>query len=393
MHFVTRRTSPSVDPESFVGAHGALFVGGGYTIATRGVAARVPRAGATNFLATLSIDDAVSGVGSGPLLLGAVPFDSTEPHDFVLPEEILVHSATGECWFTSIDGRELVQRAPTSSPAIETQFTIRPGVDVEHYLEAVRQGRDAVRAGSLTKVVLARDVYIDSDQPIDIDRVLARLRDRHPQSYRFCLEGLVGASPELLVSRMDHEITSHPLAGTTARTGDPETDARLAAELRQSAKNQIEHRVVIDMVHDTLLPYCSFLDWEPEPDVIEVGNVQHLGTRLIGHLSDPPLHVLDAAYALSPTPALGGHPRDAAVDLIKRVEGLERSRYGGAVGWFDRNGNGIFAVTIRCAEFSDDRRTAHLYAGGGIVADSEPLAELAETEAKLQAMTKAIIGT
>ncbi|MFM8867544.1 MAG: isochorismate synthase MenF [Ilumatobacteraceae bacterium] len=388
-----------MDPETFVGEHGSLFVGGGFTIATRGVAARVPRTGAIDFLATLSVDDEVNQMGSGPLLLGAIPFDSSESHDFVLPEEILVHTASGECWFTSMNDKAMVQDASRPSPGDERPpgdercFTTRTGVDVERYLEAVRRGRDEVRSGNLTKVVIARDVFIDSDQPIDLDLVLARLRDRYPQSYRFCLEGLVGASPELLVSRMGHAITSHPLAGTTARTGDPELDARLATELRRSAKNQIEHRVVIDMVHDTLLPYCSFLDWEPEPDVIEVGNVQHLGTRLFGHLSDPPLHVLEAAYALSPTPALGGHPREAAVDLIKKVEGFERSRYGGAIGWFDRSGNGIFAVTIRCAEVSADRRSAHLFAGGGIVADSEPTAELAETEAKLQAMTKAITGS
>ena len=392
MHFVSRRTSTNIDAESFAGRDGALFVGRGFSLAARGVAARVPRAEAKEFLSSLTVADEVSAVGSGPLLLGAIPFDARAPHHFVLPEEILVRTDSGDCWFTSIDGREMGHETPPSESASDFDFSIRPGVDIDTYLEAVRQGRDEVRSGRLTKVVVARDVFIDCTQPIDLLDVLVKLRGRYPQSYRFHLDGLIGASPELLVSRMGHEITSHPLAGTTTRTGDPELDTKLAKELRQSAKNQIEHRVVIDMVHDTLLPYCSFLDWEPEPDVIEVGNVQHLGTRLIGHLSDPPLHVLDAAYALSPTPALGGHPRDAAVDLIKRVEGFDRGRYGGAIGWFDRDGNGVFAVTIRCAEFSDDRRTAHLFAGGGIVAVSEPRAELAETEAKLQTMTRAITG-
>lgn len=390
MHFVTRRLSTDIEPEAFAGSNGALFVGGNFAIASRGVAARVSRTQAKDFLASLTIDDEVSTIGSGPLLIGAIPFDSREPHDFLLPQELLVRTATGDCWYTCLDGQ------PTSSgvshpTSIETStFSSRHGVAIDHYLAAVAQGRDEVRAGNLTKVVIARDVFLESSTPIDIQTVLQRLHHRYPQSYRFCLDGLLGASPELLVSRMDHEISSHPLAGTTARTGDPKVDARLATELKQSTKNQIEHRVVIDMVHDTLLPYCSFLDWEPEPDVIAVGNVQHLGTRLIGHLSDPPMHVLDAAYALSPTPALGGHPRGEAIDLIKRVEGFDRGRYGGAIGWFDRDGNGTFAVTIRCAELSDDRRTAHLFAGGGIVADSEPHAELVETEAKLQAMTRAL---
>ena len=391
MRFVTRRFAGRIDLESFAGRDGTLFVGPDIGIATRGTAARVKKEGARDFLSSIEIDDDVSTIGSGPLLFGAIPFDSDDAHHFVLPEQILVRTTAGECWYSSADGK-----APSESfdEAAErpSRYAVRLGVPIEHYLQAVESGRDEVRKGNLTKVVIARDIYIDSESPIDSHTVLLRLRDSHPHSYRFAFEGLIGASPELLVSRRDREITSHPLAGTTRRTGDAKRDAELATELRKSAKNQIEHRVVIDMVHDTLLPYCSFLDWEPEPDVIQVGNVQHLGTRLIGHLSDPPLHVLDAAYSLSPTPALGGHPRMAALDLIERTEGFERGRYGGAIGWFDRHGNGTFAVTIRCAEISDDLRSAHLYAGGGIVADSDPQSELAETEAKLQAMTRAITG-
>ena len=391
MRFVTRRISADRDLESFAGSDGSLFVGPRLGIATRGVAARVPGRDARSFLADVDADDEISTIGSGPLLIGAIPFDSTEPHHFVLPEEILVRTSTGECWVTIPEGRSLSSSSKFDD-SNAGRFSTRLGVSVEHYLDAVRAGREEVQRGKLTKVVIARDIHIDSEKPIDIHQILVRLRDTYPNNFRFSFDGLVGASPELLVSRADNEISSHPLAGTTRRTGDPARDSELAAELRQSTKNQIEHRVVIDMVHDTLLPYCSFLDWEPEPEVIPVGNVQHLGTRLIGHLSDPPLHVLDAAYALSPTPALGGHPRPAAIELIKRTEGFNRGRYGGAIGWFDRDGNGTFAVTIRCAEISTDRHSAHLFAGGGIVADSEPEAEFAETEAKLQAMSRAITG-
>jgi menaquinone-specific isochorismate synthase len=156
-------------------------------------------------------------------------------------------------------------------------------------------------------------------------------------------------------------------------------------------KNQIEHRIVIDAVHDTLLPWCSYLDWEPEASIVAVANVQHLGTHMSGQLSEPFLHTLDAVYALSPTPALGGFPRDKALQLISDVEGMSRGRYGGAVGWFDSQGNGVWAVAIRCAEYSNNNLTARLFAGGGIVADSDPLSELAETQAKLQAMLAAII--
>jgi isochorismate synthase EntC len=158
-----------------------------------------------------------------------------------------------------------------------------------------------------------------------------------------------------------------------------------------STKNQIEHRVVIDMVHDTLLPHCSYLDWEPEPSIVTVANVQHLGTALEGALVEPPLSVLALVEMLCPTPALGGHPTKEAMELITKVEGMDRGDYGGAVGWIDGRGDGTWAVTIRCAELSADRTRARLFAGGGIVADSEPHSELAETQAKFQAMLSAIV--
>jgi menaquinone-specific isochorismate synthase len=145
------------------------------------------------------------------------------------------------------------------------------------------------------------------------------------------------------------------------------------------------------MVHDTLLPHCSYLDWEDEPSVVTVANVQHLGTYLEGALTEPAPHILELVRALCPTPALGGSPTEKAIELISRYEGLQRGFYGGAVGWLNAKGEGSFAVTIRCAEFSEDRMSARLFAGGGIVADSEPLAELAETQAKFQAMLSAIV--
>jgi isochorismate synthase len=271
-----------------------------------------------------------------------------------------------------------------------TRFDVAPVTDVDVYLSAVAAARDAVRRGDITKAVIARDIAVSSNEPIDLHAVLLRLKASFGSSYRYSFKGLVGASPELLVEVDGHTIRSNPLAGTTARTGDPASDQRLAAALLASEKNQIEHRVVVDMVHDTLLPFCSYLDWEPEASVVAVANVQHLGTRVEGHLSAP-VHVTDLARLLCPTPALGGHPREAAVELISRVEGMDRGLYGGGIGWCDAQGNGTFAVTIRCAAFSPDRTTARLFAGGGIVADSEPLAELAETQAKFQAMLSALV--
>ena len=392
-------TNQEIDLNAIAGSDGMLFVRNGIGFATRGVAARVPSHEAKSFLANIEVDDSVKAPGSGPVFVGAIPFDSREPHDFILPKILVCKADDGRCWVTTIhdtalDTSESIDfdlRPVNALSASSSSYTVTPGVDVDTYLRAVTAARDAVRSGSITKAVIARDVFVASSQPIDIHSVLLRLRNSFGSSYQFSVDGFVGASPELLVSIVDGEVSSHPLAGTAPRTGDPTTDDQLAASLLSSSKNQIEHRIVIDAVHDTLLPWCSYLDWEPEASIVAVANVQHLGTHMTGRLSEPFLHVLDAVYALSPTPALGGHPRDKALKLISDVEGMSRGRYGGAVGWFDSRGNGVWAVSIRCAEYSNNNMTARLFAGGGIVADSDPLSELAETQAKLQAMLAAII--
>ncbi len=384
-------TVDQLDLTAFAGSEGMLFVRNGFGFATRGIAARVTSREAKTFLANIQVDDTVNAPGSGPVLIGAIPFDSSQNHDFILPKLLIFKSEDGRCWVTSIDDSDLDLNPSLAPNATSSSYEVSPGVEVEVYLNAVTSARDAVRSGAIKKAVIARDVFVTSSQPIDIHSVLLRLRNSFGSSYQFSVDGFIGASPELLVSILDGEVSSHPLAGTAPRTGDPATDAQLAISLLSSTKNQIEHRIVIDAVHDTLLPWCSYLDWEPEASIVAVANVQHLGTHMSGRLSQPFLHVLDAVYALSPTPALGGFPRDKALNLISDVEGMSRGRYGGAVGWFDSRGNGVFAVSIRCAEFSNNNKTARLFAGGGIVADSEPLSELAETQAKLQAMLAAII--
>lgn len=395
MRAVTRPLSEFVDGEldlnDFARGDGYLFVRDGVGCAGRGVASRVNSGDAAEFLASIEHDTTIAGPGTGPLLLGCVPFDSSQHHKFVLPQVIVGKGQDGQRWLTSIDDALPDLTTPASPATMSATYTVQPGVDVQHYLAAVATARDAVKAGRLTKAVIARDVIVSSSSPIDVHAVLLRLRASFGSSYRYSIDGFIGASPELLVAVQGTEISSHPLAGTTPRTGDPETDARLARSLMQSEKNQIEHRVVIDMVHDTLLPWCSFLDWEPEPSIVAVANVQHLGTLMHGQLSQPTPSVLDLVYRLTPTPALGGHPRREALQLIASVEGIKRGRYGGAVGWVDGRGNGTWAVAIRCAEISPDTTSARLFAGGGIVADSEPLAELAETQAKFQAMLAALI--
>jgi menaquinone-specific isochorismate synthase len=376
---------------------GYLFVRDGVGLAGRGVAARVPVDEAPAVLSAIDHDDRTS-LGVAPAGIGWVPFLPGEPGEVVIPRVVVVKSPNGSCWTTTIvDGADgasepAVVLAPSGPPRPTAHsYRIDQVTATDMYLAAVEAARDAVRSGRLTKAVIAREIAVTASHPIDRHGVLHRLKAAFGRSYRFAVDGLFGASPELLVAVDERTVTSYPLAGTAPRAGDPDRDAALAAALIESTKNQIEHRVVIDMVHDTLLPWCSYLDWEPEPSIVTVANVQHLGTRIEGRLSSPPPSVVTLVRALSPTPALGGHPGPEALKLIADVEGVERDRYGGAVGWLDGSGNGAWAVTIRCAQLSADGRTARLHAGGGIVADSDPLAELAETQAKFQAMLSAII--
>lgn len=381
---------------------GFLFVRDGVGCAGRGVAARVPVDEAVAALAAIDHDDRTGfavdpgagpgpGARPGPRALGWVPFAPGGPGEAVIPAVVVVKAADGRCWVTSIDGGDEVLAAPHPPRPAADRYTIEPVTPVATYLDAVAAVRDAVRAGRLVKAVVAREVAVTASDPFDRHGVLHRLKATFGSSYRFALDGFFGASPELLVEVDGRTVRSVPLAGTAPRAGDPGRDAEMARALVASTKNQVEHRVVIDVVHDTLLPWCSYLDWEPEPSVLAVANVAHLATRIEGWLSAPPPSVVTLVRALSPTPALGGHPRDAALAMLAEVEGVARDRYGGAVGWVDAAGNGAWAVAVRCAQLSGDGRVARLHAGGGIVADSEPLAELAETQAKFQAMLGALI--
>ncbi len=398
MRAVTRPLSDFVDGpidlNDVAGGDGVLFVRNAVGVAGRGVAATVGVDEAVGFLRSLEHDSAVPGVG--PIALGCVPFVPGSPAELIVPAVQVRKDADAMTTVTVVGdmaddtvARALAPRPPGTATA--ASWSIEPEVAVDAYLSAVVAARDAVRGGELTKAVIARPIRVTSSEAIDVHAVLRRLRASFGSSYRYSIDGFIGASPELLVEVDGPIVRSHPLAGTAPRTGDVDNDARIAAELIASTKNQIEHRVVIDVVHDTLLPWASYLDWEPEPSIVTVANVQHLGTRMEGMLSQPGPSVIELVRALSPTPALGGHPRDAAIELIQRVEGFDRGRYGGAVGWVDAVGNGTWAVAIRCAELSDDRHSARLVAGGGIVADSDPLAELAETQAKFQAMLSAIV--
>ena len=390
MRATTQFFDAAVDLNDVAGGDGYLFVRDGVGFAGQGIAHSISADTAAEFLRTIEHDNQTS-LDVGPIAIGNIAFQRMAPATLVIPRKVVGKDEAGNCWITTID-----DASPTISPALASQpkpstFNVEPITPIETYKKAVLAARDAVRSGAITKAVIAREIRVTSSIPIDVHAVLLRLRATFARSYRYSINGFIGASPELLVEIKGDRIRSHPLAGTTPRTGDPKTDDELARKLIASMKDQVEHRVVIDAIHEMLLPWCSYLDWEPEPSVLQVANVQHLGTLIEGHLRTVRPSVMEIVRTLSPTPALGGHPRDAALTLIAEVEELDRGPYGGAVGWVDGSGNGTWAVAIRCAELSDDRLTARLIAGGGIVAASDPDAELAETQAKFQAMLSAIV--
>jgi menaquinone-specific isochorismate synthase len=390
----TRRLDHDVDLLSVAGPDGFLLARDGIGLAGRGIALELDVTSvdeAQAALAAIEVDDEVGGAGTGAVAFGAWPFLPGLPRRLVVPSVVVGKDDRGSRWVTTVGdadaGAVLFDEDPPL--VLPESVTVTATQSAAEWCSAVEAGRDAVRAGHLRKVVLARELVVECDRPIDQLGVLRRLAAAFPGCMLASVEGFVGASPETLVARHGDVVRSHPLAGTAPRGGDPSTDARLAAGLLASAKDRAEHQVTIDFVHDTLLPWCSFLDEEAEPSIVGVANVQHLGTMVEGRLSDPWPSVLELVEALHPTPAVAGDPRDDALDLIRKLEPGDRGRYAGPVGWVDGAGNGRWAVGIRSAEISGS--SARLWAGVGIVADSDPVLELEETRAKAQAMLGALV--
>ena len=411
----TRRLDLEVDLITLAGESGLLWQRGRSGFAGRGTALEVPvvagnptaaALAAHTVLDTIEVDDELGLPGTGPVALGALPFDPALDGTIVVPQLLVGRGEDGTRWVTTVsspddpsfgrDPHEILDEVLGGIVATVDAGHVEPGCytissprAAEDWCAAVAAARDELRAGAAQKVVLAREVVVETDQPLCRADVLAALRRAYPSCMLFAVDGFVGASPELLVARTGDLVRSHPMAGTAPRSADPNTDARLAANLLSSAKDQVEHRYTIDMVHDTLLPWCSYLDEEAEPSIVAMANVQHLATLVEGRLSTPPASALELMRALHPTPAVNGSPRRTALELIERYEGIDRARYAGPVGWVDAQGNGEWAVGIRSAEI--DGSTARVFAGVGVVADSDPDLELAETRAKLQAVLNAIL--
>lgn len=394
---VTRRVAGPVDLAGFAGAGGWAFRRAGVGVAGRGLWRRVPATDADRVLA---------GLGPRVVAIGARPFDPAADWDLVIPRHQLRVDPDGTAWQTTIDADGDVDDAGetgsggdgtgvgpahTDRPTPAGAVLVEPVEAPDDWRATVARATARIRDGAADKIVLAREVTVTLPAPIAPDVLAARLEERFGDCYVFNVDGLVGASPELLVARDGDTVRSRPMAGTARRADDPATDARLRADLLASPTYRHEHQLTIDMVHDTLLDFTSYLDFEPEPGVVALANVYHLASRVQGELSAPPASVLDLQAALHPTPAVSGRPRDAAVRLIADLEGRDRGRYAGTVGWVDGAGNGCWAVTIRCAQIDPaEPRRARVHAGCGLVADSDPDREFAESEAKLRAVLSAL---
>ncbi|MHB8590110.1 MAG: isochorismate synthase [Candidatus Dormibacteraceae bacterium] len=258
---------------------------------------------------------------------------------------------------------------------------------------AVESAAARLRAGDAKKVVLAREVLARGDGVVSAAMVARSLRAAYPSCFTYLITGadgtaFAGASPELLVRRSGARAFAQPMAGSVARGASDAEDERLARQLEESVKDAVEHRVVSDFVVEALRPFARSVAART-PEVVRFTNIQHLATSVTAELLDPPADALELAAALHPTPAVGGWPRDAADALIDELEGMERGWYAGAVGWIDGRGDGEFAVALRCGLLWEDG--ARLYAGVGVMPDSDPARELEETDLKLKALLTALV--
>jgi menaquinone-specific isochorismate synthase len=302
-------------------------------------------------------------------------------------------------WVTTMDigavgAPAAVQLAPRPRPTAPGPATYAPGaLDPDGWRAAVAAAVARIRSGALDKVVLARDVVATAADPVDPRWLLHRLAADYGSCWTFAVDGLVGATPELLVRSEKGLVTSRVLAGTIRRTGDDDADLAHAALLAHSSKDLEEHEYAVDSLTRALRPFCSSTNVPETPFVLHLPNVLHLATDVTGVLDAgrPAPSSLTLAAALHPTAAVAGTPTDAAVALLAELEQMDRGRYAGPVGWLGADGDGEWGIGLRSAELDpEDPHRLRLFAGCGIVAASMPDAELAESEAKLEPMRHAL---
>jgi len=350
-----------------------------------------------SYTADLDIDDDPGIPGSGPVAFASIAFDPEAGTSVFVVPEVTIGRRDGVGWITTVgdvDPRDLPPTGPTDD---ETPFRLRyadGALDPASWCAAVATAVERITAGELAKVVLARDLLVSADVPLDPRRLLRRLAARFPDCWTFAVDGLLGATPELLLRRTGRQLSARVLAGTAPR-GAGADDQRLADALMGSAKDRAEHALAVDSLVEALAPYCTTLDAPAEPELLTLANVRHLATDVTGTQRGRgprgSAGLLELIGAVHPTAAVCGTPTADAAALIRELEGMDRGRYAGPVGWLDARGDGEFGLALRCAELVGDD-SARLFAGCGIVAGSDPGAELAETQSKFAAFQAALEG-
>jgi menaquinone-specific isochorismate synthase len=352
------------------------------------------------YTAGAAVDDRLGVPGSGPVLFASIAFDPAAGTSVFVVPEVVVGRRDGVTWVTTTGGAD--PHRALAAPGVPDEGGPAPrlryadgALDPASWCAAVAAAVQRIAAGDLAKVVLARDLLVSSDAPLDPRRLLRRLAERFPDCWTFAVDGLLGATPELLLRRTGRELSARVLAGTAPRGAGAE-DQRLAAALMGSAKDRGEHAFAVDSLVGALQPYCTTLTAPETPGLLTLANVRHLATDVHGtqRRTGPGgrAGLLELIGAVHPTAAVGGTPTPEAVALIGELEGMDRGRYAGPVGWVDARGDGEFGLALRCAELGADGASARLFAGCGIVAGSDPSAELAETQAKFAAFQAALEG-
>lgn len=349
------------------------------------------------------VRDEVGLPGTGPVAFGSFAFDDTSPAGGVLVvPRVVVGRRGGRAWLTTLTPAADLGGAPDPSalraaddvPAAPGAVRQEDGaLGAAQWGEAVRDAVARIRGGDVDKVVLARDVLVTAERPVDPRWVARRLADRYAATWAFVVDGLVGATPELLVRSEKGLVTSRVLAGTIRRTGDDEADMARAAILAHSSKDLEEHEYAVASVAASLAPFCSTTNVPDVPFVLPLPNVLHLASDVTGVLRPSGVRPssLGLAAALHPSAAVCGTPTAAARDVIRAVEHMDRDRYAGPVGWLGADGDGEWGIGLRSGRISaDDPRRVRLFAGCGVVAASEAAAEIAESEAKLEPMRWAL---
>jgi menaquinone-specific isochorismate synthase len=338
------------------------------------------------FVDGLEVDDEIGLPGTGPVAFASFTFGDESAGSVLVVPRVVVGRHAGRAWITEFSRGAGPSAVRAVSP-VRSSGTLRYSdglLPVGRYRTVVAEAVRRMRAGELDKVALAHDLLAVGSEPLDPRYLLGGLARRYPTCWSFAVEGLVGATPELLVRRTGDVVESRVLAGTMWGDGR-------AGRLLGSEKDRHEHALAVDSLADALVPLCASLDVPEVPEVLALHNVSHLASDVRGRL-DPvaPASLLQLAEAVHPTAAVGGTPRKVAVDLITELEGMDRGRYAGPVGWVDSRGDGELGIALRCAQL--DGPVARLFAGCGIVAESDPDTEVREAAAKLVAVRDALEG-